>query len=674
MNAHLFSLLVLLSFTFAHLAFAQRARFVESANDAGVAGPSPKIGNGHGAVFADFNRDGLLDLCYTVKEFRNYLHLNNGNATFRELAENAGLNTRTHERIRGVTAADYDNDGDVDLFMCAGLDDILYRNNGDLTFTDVTDAAGVRNRGNGLAGTWGDYDRDGNIDLYVANWNENVHALYRNRGDGTFVETTAQAGLGEDDFTNIGLWFDYNNDGELDLFVSRWNDRPHRLWRNNGNGTFTNVAAQAGLANTVKGQGAALADYDNDGWLDIYLASDNAPNLLMRNNGNGTFTNVAARAGVDDGRRSVDCAWGDFDADGAMDLYVGNYDAPNALYFNNGDGSFTEASGVTADYDRTIGTTVADFDNDGALDFFTVNSETANRLYRNLGHNNNWLKVELEGVESNRSAIGARVRVSVNGKVLVQEVSGGSGYCSQNALVLYFGLGANARAEQVEIRWPSGEVERLQNVPAKQWLKLREGASIVTNPVAPAILNARLHWLNATTLQLAWETDTPCLGQVEFGFDSTYGKHTALTNTFTTQHQHVLTALAPDTLYHYRMRVEDESGNRTMSNDAVFRTGALVAATPLRFRLSRVYPNPVREATHFDLELPESGRVEIVVYDLEGREVEKVYDANLISGNYSLRWEPRTRALPAGIYFLRARWQRVSKQVATATLRLLLLR
>ena len=653
-------------------AFAQRARFVEVANEAGVAGPNPKSGNGHGTVFADFNRDGLLDLCYTVKEFRNYLHVNNGDATFREAAESAGLNSRAHERIRGVTTADYDNDGDLDLFLCSGLDDILYRNNGDLTFTDVTDAAGVRNRGNGLVGTWGDYDRDGNVDLYVANWNENIHALYRNRGDGTFIETTAQAGLGEDDYTNIGLWFDYDRDGDVDLFVSRWNDRPHRLWRNNGNGTFTNVAAQAGLANTVKGQGAALADFNNDGFLDLYLASDNAPNLLLRNNGDGTFTDIAAQAGVDDARRSVDCAWGDFDADGAMDLYVGNYDAPNALYFNNGDGTFTEDSGVTADHERTIGTTVADYNNDGWLDFFTVNSETANRLYRNQGHNHNWLKVELEGVASNRSAIGARVEVLVNNKKSVQEVSGGSGYCSQNALVLYFGLGTNSRAEQIEIRWPSGKVERISNVAAQQWLKLREGAGISTNPVSPAILNTRLQWLNATTLQLMWETDTPCVGQVDFGHDSTYGVSTARTNTFASQHRHVLAALAPDTVYHYRIRVEDESGNHAVSRDAVFRTGALVTAAPAQFRLSRAYPNPLREATRLDLDLPESGRVEVAVYDLRGQEVEKIYDASLNAGSYALRWEPRVQTLPAGIYFLRARWQALHA-TATATQRVLLL-
>jgi len=544
--------------------------FTEVANEAGVAGP--QLGLDHGSVFADFNGDGLLDLCFTQKETPNYLFINQGDGTFVDHADAAGLNDRIVERIRGTTVADYDNDGDLDLFFCAGFNDILYRNDGNLAFTDVTHAAGVGNSGNGLVGTWGDYNRDGYVDLFVANWDQTVQALYRNNGEGSFSEVNNEAGIGYDAYVNIGLWFDYDNDGDLDIFVSRWNDEPHRLWRNEGDGSFTNVASQAGLENTVKGQGAAVADYNNDGHIDIYLASDLSPNLLFRNNGNGTFSEVGAEAGVDDPRRTVDCAWADFDNDGWMDLYIGNYDAPNALYFNNGDGTFTENSGVTADFARTIGTTIGDYDADGFLDMYTGNSDESNRLYHNEGTSNHWLYLELQGTASNRAAIGARVEVIAGSLRQTKAVSGGSGYCNQHALAQAFGLGTNTAAQQVQITWPSGAVEILENVAANQSLKIVEGQTAEPDGTPPVISGISSNDITFSSASISWNTNEASDSQVEYGLTTGYGAQSPVAPNLVSAHVVALTGLQGNTTYHYRVKSRDAAGNLAVSEDFTFQT------------------------------------------------------------------------------------------------------
>ncbi len=581
---------------------AQVVTFVEIANSAGVTGP--QLGLDHGSVFADFNRDGLLDICFTQKQARNYLYINQGNGTFSEQANAAGLNTRSgaSERIRGTTVADYDNDGDLDLFFCSGDRDVLYRNNGNLTFTDVSSSAGVDNSGNGLVGTWGDYDRDGYVDLYVSNWDNDAQALYHNNRDGTFDDVTVSAGLGYDEYTNIGLWLDYDNDGDLDIFASRWNNQPHRLWRNNGDGSFTNVAAQAGVENTVKGQGAATADYDNDGDLDIYLGSDLGANLLFRNNGNGTFTEVGAQAGVDDARRTVDCAMGDFDNDGWVDIYTGNYNAPNGLYFNNGNGTFTEVGGVTADYARTIGTTLGDYDNDGDLDMYTGNSDEFNRLYDNQGNGNHWLQIELEGTTSNRSAIGARLEITAGGASprQLREVSGGSGYCNQHALIQSVGLGASTLVQSLVIKWPSGAVETYTNIPVDQKIEFVEGQTPGPDTTPPSLSNIQAGALTSSSAAITWNTDEPANSQVEYGLSASYGNTTTLDTTLTLAHAQTLSGLQANTTYHYRVRSSDASGNLATSSDRTFTTLPSQAAdVSLYERLEQAMTNTTSFANPF---------------------------------------------------------------------------
>ncbi|MBN1660535.1 MAG: VCBS repeat-containing protein [Anaerolineae bacterium] len=426
----------------------------------------------------------------------------------------------------GIAWGNYDGDDDADLFVAqGGVDggeaDILYANQGDGTFADSSAAGGVGDGGAGFGAAWADYDQDGDLDLYVARHNQ-PNLLYRNQGDGTFAEVGAAAGVDNPADNTAVAWADYDADGWLDLLVvGYWAD--HALYHNQGDGTFSNVAGPAGLAGSSQGgEGAAWGDYDDDGDPDLYIAQ-NGPNTLFRNNGDGTFTDVTAAAGVSDARFSRGTAWGDLDNDGDLDLYVTNYgeenafyrndggvftnmsapagvndpgngigvtlgdldndadldvwvvnDGPNALYLNNGDGTFAQHPGLTHSA-NAHGIASADYDGDGDLDAYVTNrNDGPNLLYRNRGNGNHWLHVRTSGSYSNADGIGARVQVVAAGLSQIREVSGGSGFASQDSLPVEFGLGAYDGTVTVEVTWPSGVVDTLSGISVDQVVVVTE--------------------------------------------------------------------------------------------------------------------------------------------------------------------------------------------------------
>ncbi len=526
------------------------------------------------------------------------------NARFTDIGRQAGL---THVVVAGhparadyvveamscgVAFFDYDNDGWLDILVLCGsrygdppadASNRLYRNNRDGTFTDVTAKAGLLRTGYAQGVTIGDFNNDGFDDLFLTYWGRNV--LYRNNGDGTFTDVTKQAGLlgSEDRFGAGCTWIDYDRDGQLDLFVANYlgfdmatvpragaskscntqglfcgpRGLPygrHILYHNNGDGTFTDVSEASGVSKAEGGYGLTVvaADFDNDGWPDIYVACDSTPALLFRNNHDGTFTERALENGAalsDDGmvQAGMGLGIGDVRLQGSLDVFKTHYanDTP-ALYVNDGKGNFrdlTLRSGLAVET-RFVnwGTGVADLDNDGNPDIFCVTGGiypelrasylTPRVIFRNLGkgqfeemlgqagpgvdaphssrgcafgdfdndgdvdivivnHNeppsllrndvsgaNHWVKFKLVGVESNRSAIGARVTVRYGGKVQAQEVLAQSSYLSVSDSRLHFGLGAAAVAD-VEIRWPNGRVEKIAGVEADRLVHVKEGAGVV---------------------------------------------------------------------------------------------------------------------------------------------------------------------------------------------------
>jgi len=410
-----------------------------------AAGMLTDDGDAHGPCWADLDNDGNLDL-YVAKgtlkegEPQNYSDLwrNNGNGTFTDIAVESGVTGIDH-RSRGCYAIDYNNDGDLDLFIPsffkadAGEPSLLFRNNGDFQFTDVATRAGVGRADMGSwSAAWSDYDLDGLVDVFVTTGpnrsGASLSALYRNNGDGTFANVTSAAGISSD-LSNCGAWGDFDNDGYPDLYVGM--DSTAILYRNNGDGTFTDVTAASGVINTTRSLAADWGDYDNDGFVDLYIVNGSAPNRLFRNNGNGTFSNVATSVGVTgkEGGTGSDGTFIDYNNDGFLDVFVCNGGGP-------GPGPYL--------------------------------------LFENNGNQNHWLKIVLVGTESNRDGTGARITLDAGrgGKRYRQYF--GQHSVAQNRIPVHFGLRSATSAKSVVIDWPSGVHQELDNIPADQTITVVE--------------------------------------------------------------------------------------------------------------------------------------------------------------------------------------------------------
>jgi enediyne biosynthesis protein E4 len=470
----------------------------------------------------------------------NRLYKNNRDGTFTDVTEKAGLHSAGW--ANGVCVADYNNDGFDDIFCTYFGQNILYRNNGDGTFTDVTKVAGLTNDqprwGAGCA--FLDYDRDGHLDLFVSNYvrfnlekapvpgassNCNFrgisvecgprglptghHSLYKNNGDGTFTDVSQQAGIAQ--FTQCyGMTViaaDLDEDGWTDIYVA-CDSTPSLLFMNNHDGTFREEGVLRGVALSDDGEeqagmGVGVGDYDLDGHLDLFKThfTDDS-NVLYHNDGKGNFDDVTRQAKVAVETRYV--CWGagiiDLDNDGNPDLFIvtGNvypeverklpqypYKTPRAVFRNLGNRTFEElveaaGPGVAAPH-SSRGCAFGDFDNDGDVDILIINMHEPPSLLRNdIRGKSNWMKVKLEGVKSNRSAIGARVLVHYGGKTQAQSVLSQSSFYSCNDPRLHFGLGNNAVVD-IDVHWPSGSVESLRHLPVNRLITLREGAGEVPN-------------------------------------------------------------------------------------------------------------------------------------------------------------------------------------------------
>jgi len=391
-------------------------------------------GDAHGPCWADLDNDGDLDLYVakgTLKEKPinyNDLWRNNSDGTFTNIAVSSGVTGIGH-RGRGSYSIDYDNDGDLDLFIPsyfkqdAGEPNLLYRNDGDFQFTDVATEAGISEGFRGRGAAWSDYDQDGFIDFFITE----TSALYRNRGDGTFDDVTSAAGI-VSGLANSGAWGDFNNDGYPDLYVAT--DHADILYRNNGDGIFTDVTEESGVINNPRALAADWGDYDNDGDLDLYVVNALRPNRLFRNNGNATFTDVAASVGV------------------------------LAEEFGNG----SDASFI-------------DYNNDGFLDLFVCNGAGPSAgpylLFKNNGNRNHWLKIELIGQESNRGGVGARITLTAGTRTQHRQNFGQHGV-AQNHIPVHFGLRGATTVGSIVIEWPSGVRQELDNIPADQTIVVTE--------------------------------------------------------------------------------------------------------------------------------------------------------------------------------------------------------
>jgi hypothetical protein len=503
---------------------SQEIRFADITDRAGVRvmhhpDPNDIWTIGTGVAMADYDQDGWLDI-YVVDHYGpNVLFHNNRDGTFTDVAVAAGV-ANPQGFGGGAAFADYDNDGDQDLYVGNFGNNVLYRNNGDGTFTDVTAMAGVQGFGRTLSVAWGDYDGDSFLDIYVANHingrglpldlypNPTLRDyLYHNNGDGTFTDVTdlLPGRRGNDDgYGFIGGFLDYDNDGDADIYLVndkftslRGDVTPNFLWRNDGSDgqggwVFRDVSKEARADIVLDGMGLGVGDYDRDGYLDMYFSNIGSA-VLLRNNGDGTFSQAQNLAGVGQAAArnqrlvSWGCEFADFDNDGWEDLYLclgylatifnNPLQQPNALFKNNGDGTFTNIGRISGAADPGVTRTAAmgDIDNDGFVDIFLSNWNGPSALYRNLGNQNHWLTIEARGTVSNRNGIGARVTViTPEGVRQIREIRSGSSLGAGSEIVAHFGLGSQTEVSRVEIRWPSGRMQVLENVRADQKLLVTE--------------------------------------------------------------------------------------------------------------------------------------------------------------------------------------------------------
>ena len=524
---------------FEHLSSSEKKYIVESM--------------GGGVALIDYDRDGLLDIYFTNaptvdmaiagQKARSALYHNNGDGTFTDVTDKAGVGDPCF--AMGAVVGDYNNDGWPDLLVTCLGGVVLYRNNGDGTFTDVTKPAGLIDTQFATGATFGDYDADGFADLFVSHYVDfhlddlpkfgssktcQYHGLavqcgprglkgagdllFHNNGDGTFTDVSKPAGV-DDPHGYYGLgtvWSDFNDDGRLDLFVAN-DSTPNFLYRNDGKGHFTDVAFLAGAAvsgdgSEQAGMGVALGDYLHTGRLSLFITHFSEEYAaLFRNDGGMSFTDVSFQAGVASPTIPY-VGWGtaffDFDNDGWPDLFMVNghvypqvdtldvgarYREPKLLFLNQHDGTFRNISELAGPAIRlpqvSRGAAFGDLFNDGRIDIVVENLDGKPLILRNEGGNHNhWIEFELAGTKSNRLALNARLKAYAGDRVqgdLVQvdEVRSGGSYLSQNDLRIHFGLASHDHLDRVEILWPSGKTEIINNLAADRLYSVKEGEGIV---------------------------------------------------------------------------------------------------------------------------------------------------------------------------------------------------
>jgi hypothetical protein len=452
------------------------------------------------AAWGDYNNDGYPDVYLHQRDTgKDLICRNNGDGSFTKITDPSLRGTAT-SGAWGSAWGDFDNDGYLDLFIANnGGKNVLLRNRGDGSFEKIATGPGAEGV-NSSTGVWGDYDRDGFLDLFVANagmaFQSGVNWFYRNQGDGSFARlTTNQVGLWLKESVPWALasWVDYDQDGRLDLLLPVGSKT--RLYRNLGDGSFATVT------NLIACDTGAWADYDNDGQLDLFGASmAETPNVLYHNEGSGTFRKMTvAEVGsiVTDKGVAGGVAWGDYDNDGFQDLFVargwwyqsGAGRQKSLLYHNNGDGTFTriDSGSIANELGQSLGGYWIDYDRDGCLDLFISeygnDTPSANRLFRNSGNSNHWFVVNCVGTSSPRFGTGAKIRAkaTIRGKEMWQlRLIDAGGTCwGGQSFEAHFGLGDATTVDTLRIEWPSGIVQELHNVAAKQHLTVTEPVKLV---------------------------------------------------------------------------------------------------------------------------------------------------------------------------------------------------
>ncbi len=662
--------------------------FSELGNQLGINDNSPTLGVGWG----DYDGDGYLDLFVTNTGgfVTKLFHNQSGNSFIDEAILN---NVADSNGGRAIAWGDYDNDGDLDLYLsnnnAGGTDphNRLFRNDSN-GFIDVAQIMGVADGGQGNAAIWGDYDNDGDLDLFLA-VHDTDNRLYRNDGN-VFTDVSVSMGVANGGPGPDAEWVDFDNDGDLDLYLANYQFVPSKLYQNDGS-HFTDVAVSMGVVHIGFVHEIAWGDYDNDGDMDLYLSDGvfSTPNRLFRNDGTsfidvGTFLGVATI-----GNKSA-VTWGDYDNNGWLDLFAAGGDGtPNHLFQNNA-GTFTDVAanlGIQFVSDNSAGLGWGDYDRDGDLDLYIGNHgglgpENGNRLLRNNGgNNNNWIIIKTVGTISNRDGIGARIKLTASSLNQFRMVNSGGGF-SQNSLDTEFGLGTSAIIDEIEIRWPSGIVQTLCNVSVNQFLTIEEGTNqppTINVSLSPDVLWPPNHKMvtivaNVTasaacdpdpTIELVSVTSnepeqgpgkkhSPDIMGADFGTDDMEfqlraerlggGEGRIYTVTYNVT----------------SIQGESATGTATVSvpHDQSGLTKNMVAASkvmmPESYALLQNYPNPFNPTTEISFAIPDVSEVNLAIYNLSGQLVRKLIVAQFPAGFHRVTWnatDDKGVRVASGMYF-----------------------
>lgn len=465
-------------------------------------------GDSRSVNLVDLNGDGLDDVFISNGPSggqNNQVFINEGNLQFKQLSGDPIVQDQSPSD--GASFADADNDGDLDAYIVTwyGVPNFYYSNNGNATFQHLPDAVTGDNGTYSETAAFGDYDNDGLVDLYFTNSDGNFrNYLHRNLGNNSY-EVMSATWLNEAKPSRSANWADYDNDGDLDLFVvNEGANNTNSLFENKGGGNFQKITTAPIATDMRSGMTASWGDVNNDGWLDLFLGSTTyftpKNNHLYLNDGNGGWTNAPSGPLNTDGGCSYGSAFEDYDNDGDLDLFVANGycggQITNFLYLNDGMGNFTRDLSSIANLQTpcSFGTAWGDLNADGFPDLVVATCKNSNaspqptnHVYINNGNGNHWLNIQLSGTTSNRAAIGAQLRVwaKINGQSTLQmrEISSQTGYCGQNSLTAHFGLKDAGTVDSIIIRWPSGLDQVLHNVGINQTVKITEGISPTKEPL-----------------------------------------------------------------------------------------------------------------------------------------------------------------------------------------------
>ncbi len=490
---------ILLTAAYCFLILVQGTSQSEFTNVTEAAGITPFTGS-EGVSVGDFNQDGYDDFFVTVPFGKNRLYKNMGDGTFTEIAESAGVALSEDIKSRSSVWGDVNNDGWPDLFVGnRNTQDYLFLNLGNEQFEEISLSAGIFQTGNPISVNMADLNNDGFLDIYISNSMAH-NGVYLNNQDNTFAFHSFSSQAMDTGLAMGTVLFDYDKDGDIDIYLVHDGFEPNFLYQNDGTAVFSEVAASTGVNTASFGMGVDIGDVNNDGWMDIYI-TNLGDNLLLLSDGNGQYSDISESANVEDFGMGWGTSFLDYDNDGLMDIYVANEYAfspyPNVLYRNSGNLTFDKAeeNSPVCNLDNSYGTATLDYNLDGNVDLLVANKNAGAgiQLFENADRPNNWLGINLIGTTSNRDAIGAKITLVDNlDRIHYRELVAGQGWASQHSHVVNIGLGSASEITEMSVAWPSGWVQTITVPELNAYYTVMEGVGIQAGIVYPAPVTAEV--------------------------------------------------------------------------------------------------------------------------------------------------------------------------------------